>query len=106
MEDTYRVQPHILRRPLEGDREAVADVTVEGTRALLVFGDGESAGEFTARTPGTFSDCEVLPVSPAKISEVCANHGLALVALYGFLDPGDLSVISVEAIPEIFGAVE
>ncbi len=106
MEDTTRVSPHILRRPLEGGREAVADVTVEGTGALLVFGDGQSAEEFTARTPGTFSDCEVVPVSPGEISETCARHGLALVALYGFIDPGDLSVISVEAVAEIFGAVE
>ncbi len=106
MEDTRRVDPHILRRPLEGEREAVADVTLEGTRALLVFADGESAEEFTVRTPGTFSDCEVVPISPAEISGVCANHGLALVALYGFLDPEDLSVVSVEAVPDIFGAVE
>jgi hypothetical protein len=102
MEDS-RVCPHILRRPLKGKREAVADVTVEGTRALLVFADGEAAGEFMDRTPGTLADSEAVPVSPAEISGVCANHGLALVALYGFPDPGDLSVMSVEAVPWIFG---
>ncbi len=105
MEDS-RACLHILRRPLEGEREAVADVTVEGARALLVFADGEDAGEFMDRTPGTLSDSEAVPVSSAEISGVCANHDLALVALYGFIDPGDLSVISVEAVPEILGAVE
>ncbi len=106
MQDTPQVEPHILRRPLAGGEEAVAEITSEGARALLVFADGEDAREFMDRTPGTFADSEAVPVPPGEICETCARHGLALVALYGFIDPGDLSVISVEAVREIFGAVE
>ena len=105
MEDTSRMSPHILRRTVgAGDREAVADVTVEGARALLVFADGKGAAEFMDRTPGAFAESEAVPVSPAEISETCARHGIGLCALFSFLEPGDLSVVSVEAIPEVFEA--
>jgi hypothetical protein len=106
MEDITRVSPHILRRPLEGDREALAEITTEGARALLVFADRDSALEFTDHTPGPFSGSQVVPVSPAEISEVCARHGLGLCALYSFLEPGDLSVVQTEALPMILEAAE
>jgi hypothetical protein len=101
MEDSYRVAPRILRQTLDSEREAVVNVSVDGHRALLVFGTAESAGGFIAHTLGTSSDSEAVPVSPADISEVCAKHGL--VALYGMLEPEDLSILSVEVVSEVFG---
>jgi hypothetical protein len=103
MEDTYRVAPHILRQTLDSEREAVVKVSVDGHRALLVFRTADSAGGFTAHTLGTFSDSEAVPVSLADISEVCAKHGLVLVALYGMLEPEDSNILSVEVVPEVFG---
>lgn len=96
MDERSTTRPHILE-----DGEAVADVTVDGSRALLVFVDGESAGEFAERVP--IVSGRPVAVSSAEISETCARHGLALVALYGFVEPEDLSVVSVELLPEIFG---
>jgi hypothetical protein len=106
-----RASPHIIRlRPLEGGGEAAEEITTEGARALLVFADRESAEEFAeefaAQTPGGFSGGEAVPVSPAEISEVCARHGIGLCALFSFVEPGDLSVVSVEALPMILEATE
>jgi hypothetical protein len=106
MEDTTRVSPHILRRPIGEDRETVATVDVDGSRALLVFADGESAGEFVGRTPGQFFDCQPTAVDLEGLSGVCARHGLGLCALFSFVEPGDLSVVSVEALPMILEAAK
>jgi len=107
MEDSYAVSPHILRRPLGEDKEAVATIPTkedEG-RSLLVFADSAGAESLGIRA-GFREGFEVTPVTPEEISSACARHGLALVALYGFLGPGDLSVLSVEVVREIFEAVE
>jgi len=99
------VNPTIVRRPLGGDREEVATITTEGTRALLVFADPEGAGEFIERTPGSFAESEVVEVSPEDIEGVCANHGLGFVGVYGFLEPTDLSIVSAESAPLLFSEV-
>ena len=46
MEDTCRVQPHILRRVLDDEREEVAEISVDGPRALLVFSNRPDASTF------------------------------------------------------------
>ena len=71
MEDTYRMDPHILRRVLDADREEVASVPIQneaGTEAqpaLLIFPNREEA----AAIVGSWSsaDHEPAPVSPEDI---------------------------------------
>ena len=93
MEDTYRVQPHIL---CSGER--VVEVNADG-RALLVFMDREGAEDFAAGSE--FFGCEPVPVGPEEITAACEDNGLALVGFYG-LEPDELVVLSVEVIPEVF----
>ena len=93
MEDTYRVQPHILR-----NGERVVEVNADG-RALLVFMDRVGAENFAAGSE--FFGCEPAPVGPEEISAACEDNGLALVGFYG-LEPDELVVLSVEVVPEVF----
>jgi hypothetical protein len=89
------------------DKEAVATIYTkedEG-RALLVFADSAGAEALGIRA-GFREGFEAASVTPEEISKTCARHGLALVALYGFLGPGDLSVLSVQVVREIFEAAE
>jgi hypothetical protein len=95
------VNPHILRRPLGDDNEAVVTVPTGPGRALLVLRDATAAQVFGERAG--MEDFEAHPVAPAEISEVCARHDLALVALYGVMEPEDVSVFSPEVVSEIFG---
>jgi hypothetical protein len=99
MEDTYRVQPHILRRVLDDEREEVAEISLDGSRALLVFANRPEASTFETRMR---AGVEPTAVSPEEISEVCVNHGLALVALYGFQEPEHVDVVSVEVLEDLF----
>jgi hypothetical protein len=99
MEDTYRVQPHILRRILDDEREEVVEISVDGPRALLLFPSRPDASTFNKRMR---AGVEPTSVSPAEISEVCANHSLALVALYGFQEPEHVDVVSVEVLEDLF----
>lgn len=92
---------YILRRALDGERESVVDVTVDGARALLVFADRLEAGEYAAHWTSPRHTPTAVP--PAEISETCARHGLALVALRGYTEPESVDVVSVEALPLIFG---
>jgi hypothetical protein len=96
MDTNHTVSPHILRRPLGDDKEVVATVPSEGARAVLVFGDSTGAESFG------YEGFEAVPISPEELSEVCANHGIGLVALYGILEPQDLSILSVQVIGEVF----
>jgi hypothetical protein len=98
------VKPHILRRPLGGDEEAVATVPGSPGRALLVLRDKRAAESFGVRAE--LEEFETRAVSPEEIAETCARHALVLVALYEILEPGDLSVLSVEVISEIFEEAE
>ena len=93
MEDTYRVQPYILRN---GKR--VVEVNADG-RALLVFMDRADAENFAAGSE--FFGCEPVPVGPDEIMAACEDNGLALVGFYG-LEPDELVILSVEVIPEVF----
>jgi hypothetical protein len=93
MEDTYRVQPHIL---CSGER--VVEVNADG-RMLLVFMDREGAEDFAANSE--FAEWEPVPVGPEEITAACEDNGLALVGFYG-LEPDELVVFSVEWIPEVF----
>jgi hypothetical protein len=89
------------------DKEAVATIYTkedEG-RALSVFADSAGAEALGIRA-GFREGFEAASVTPEEISKICARHGLALVALYGFLGPGDLSALSVEVVREIFEAAE
>ncbi len=100
MDTNHTVSPHILRRPLGDDKEVVATVPSEGARALLVFGDSTGAESFGVDVG--YEGFEAVSVSPEEISEVCANHGIGLVALYEILEPQDLSVLPVQVIEDIF----
>jgi hypothetical protein len=109
MEDTYRMDPHILRRVLDADREEVASVPIqneartEAQPALLIFPNREEAVAMVGHWSS--ADHEPTPVSPEDIEEVCKNHGMVLVAFWGILHPFDLEILSVETVPLIFGEV-
>lgn len=100
MDTNHTVSPHILRYPLGDDKGVVATVPYDGARAVLVFGDYTGAESFGVR--GGYEGFEAVPVSLEDISEVCANHGIGLVALYEILEPQDLSVLPVQVIEDIF----
>ncbi len=94
------VQPHILRRPLDGERGEVVTVPADPGRALLVL-PSEAAAESFGELVGFDADA-VTPVAPDEIERVCAGHDLALVGLYGFTEPGELDIVSAETVAEAF----
>jgi len=74
------------------DKEAVATIYTkedEG-RALSVFADSAGAEALGIRA-GFREGFEAASVTPEEISKICARHGLALVALYGFSGRGILA---------------
>lgn len=95
----HAVNPHVLGRDLVGASEAMVTVPADPGRALLVLPNA-AADSFGASAG--LEGVEARAVSPAEISGTCARHGLALVALYGVLEPEDLSVLTVEVVSEIF----
>jgi hypothetical protein len=88
----FRVALHVLRY-VGHDRFVMA--TVEGKHALVVPTDEEIAAELCASHP----EVEAVPVAVANIEEICADHDLALVGLYGLEAPDEFSMFSVETLP-------
>jgi|SRR5215207_3048937 len=94
------VQPHILRRTIAGDWGEAVTVPADPGRALLVL-PSEAAAESFGELVG-FDLEAITPVAPEDIERVCAGHDLALVGLYGFAEPGQLDILSVEMVEEVF----